>query len=410
MKAGYITDNLTKCLRIYKATALVVLNAGVLLLLLNLMLWFYYRISDHLAGADEIRIIRQYGITQVLKAYPGRDEGSLRRLLGETWTRPFVFEPFTMFGERPAAGDFVNVSRDGFRLTPPQGTWPPSDSNFNIFMFGGSTTFGYGVADDETMAAHLQRELARKTSRPVCLYNFGRGQYFSTQERILFEHLLTKGTRPDLAIFVDGLNDVYYAVDIPYRAAEISRFVFEGKPDWDRLLKPVPMGRLALSLYKKFFAKSDSAGSIGDGITPNNLKLQVANRSERSRTVVNRYLQNMKLIEAAATAFGVRTLFVWQPVAAYKYDLTNHPLIGSGIQNADYFQDGYDYFAKLLKINSLTSNFLWDADMQPSLGRDILYVDKFHYSAHMHAAIAKTIADYATKRGLIGTVRPTTMP
>lgn len=399
-----------KSIRIYKAIALVVLNAIVLVLVLNLMLWFYYRISDHLAGTSEIRVIRQYGISQVLKAYPGRDEDSLRRLLGETWTRPFVFEPFTMFGERPSTGDFVNVSRHGFRMTPPQGPWPPSAANFNVFMIGGSTTFGYGVADDETMAAYLQQQLAGKTSRPVSVYNFGRGQYFSTQERILFEQLLIQGTRPDLAIFVDGLNDVYYADDPPYRAAEISRFVFEGKPDWDRLLKPIPMGRLALSLYRNLIAKGDSASSLGVGTTSKKASFATDDLTERSRAVVHRYLQNMKLIEAAAAAFGVRTLFVWQPVAAYNYDLANHPLVGSGIQNAEYFQAGYDYFANLLRANGLSSNFLWDADIQPGLGREILYVDKYHYSARMHAAIAKTIADYAKKQELLGPVLPAALP
>ena len=38
----------------------------------------------------------------------------------------------------------------------------------------------------------------------MCVYNFGCGRYYSTQERVLFEQLVSSGAVPDLAVFLDG--------------------------------------------------------------------------------------------------------------------------------------------------------------------------------------------------------------
>lgn len=71
--------------------------------------------------------------------YPRMKTEEIRELLFETWTRPYLYEPFTQFRERPYSGKYVNVSQDGFREVADQERWPPNEDNFNIFMFGGST-------------------------------------------------------------------------------------------------------------------------------------------------------------------------------------------------------------------------------------------------------------------------------
>src|SRR6185503_15185425 len=103
------------------------------------------------------------------------------------------YEAFTQFCERPFHGRFVNVSENGFRVSAQQGPWPPDADNFNIFLFGGSTTFGYGLPDSQTVASYLQDDLAARSSPHVRVYNFGRGSYVSEQERVLFEELLLAG-------------------------------------------------------------------------------------------------------------------------------------------------------------------------------------------------------------------------
>ena len=69
-----------------------------------------------------------------------------------------------------------------FAIGRNQGPWPPDDHDYNMFVFGGSTTFGYGVPDEQTIASHLQEVLSHQTAREVRVYNFGRGMYRSSQE------------------------------------------------------------------------------------------------------------------------------------------------------------------------------------------------------------------------------------
>jgi len=139
------------------------------------------------------------------KAFPSLDAAERADLVRES-SMSFIYEPFTQFRERPCHGRFVNVETAGYRRSADQGPWPPDPANRNVFLFGSSTTFNYGAPATETIASHLQRQLA-DGPRPVRVYNFGRGGYYSSQELTLFERLLTAGFVPDDAVFVDGGSD-----------------------------------------------------------------------------------------------------------------------------------------------------------------------------------------------------------
>src|SRR5205085_2675003 len=149
---------------------------------------------------------------------------------------------------------YVNVDPGGFRWSGDQGPWPPDPKNFNIFFFGGSTGFGYGVRDAETVASQLAAFLnqTKAVSRPIKIYNFGRAGYYSTPERMLFERLLLEGHRPQLAVFMDGLNEFEHASDEDPRLNHlVDRWVFRPASslgyDLARTLITQPLKRLANS-------------------------------------------------------------------------------------------------------------------------------------------------------------------
>ena len=70
-----------------------------------------------------------------------------------------------------------------------------------IWMFGGSTIFGFGVPDAETVPSHLSREL--NSSGPACfvILNAGVEGYVTNQELLLLLEALKTGQRPDMVIF-----------------------------------------------------------------------------------------------------------------------------------------------------------------------------------------------------------------
>ncbi len=70
-----------------------------------------------------------------------------------------------------------------------------------VWVLGGSTTFGFGIADHETIPAQLEGVMGR----PVV--NLGVSNWSSTEENLLLNHYLRIGYRPALAIFLDGINE-----------------------------------------------------------------------------------------------------------------------------------------------------------------------------------------------------------
>jgi len=366
----------------YSITALTLLSTLVAIVLINAIIFLVSTVKDHFAANP---VSTKYGNTATAVVYPGLNEHEINDLLKETWSRPYIFEPFTQFKERPYQGRYVNVDGNGFRITKNQGPWPPQSSSLNIFLFGGSTTFGYGVADDQTISSYLQDYLTDGLHRDVRVYNFGRGFYYSTQERILYENLLAYGFVPDIAIFIDGLNDFYYVSNEPMFTDQIRDFVDHGpKKDNDktsRFLSSTSLGRSMLSLFSKPSSKEK----------PKQQTEVNYNDPEVINNVIKRYLANKNLIEGVSKAFGVKPLFVWQPVPTYHYDQQYHLFSAGGYGQHSYSQYGYEHMAELIKKNPLGDNFVWCADMQKD-SKEALYIDKLHYSASFSKQFAATIA------------------
>jgi hypothetical protein len=375
----------------YRFTAVTLLNALVALLLVNVTLAAIFMITDH---SSRNRVLTRYGDSVLNAAYQGQGSADIAALLDETWSRPFVYEPFTQFKERPFRGAYVNVDSHGFRLTKNQGPWPPQPDSLNIFLFGGSTTFGYGVADDHTIASYLQEYLTVKLDRTVRVYNFGRGHYYSTQERILYEALLAAGLVPHIAVFIDGLNDFYYHSDEPEFTSTFREVVATGAGahfiSTTSLGRAVRMLKDRLSTWRREQPRGQLGGNAEDDIH-RRAALGVID------PVIKRYLSNKTLIEAASKPFAVQPVFLWQPVPTYHYDQRYHPFAEGGFGRHSYSQYGYERMAEYIEATPLGDNFLWGADIQEA-EKQPLYVDKTHYSAGFSKRIAMVVGDVLIER------------
>ena len=371
-KKEWLSPN--KILGVYKFIALNFLAAFLLFIFVNVLIYSFQVVKDVSFYKSQIFYSYNKPLNEIYPTLMGRQ---INLLLYETWSRPYVYEPYTQFKERPFKGRYVNVSEAGFRLTKNQGPWPPDPKNLNIFLFGGSTVFNYGVPDDETIASYLQNLFLRN----VCVYNFGRGNYFSSQERILFERLLTDGYKPDIAIFIDGLNDFYYYNNEPLFTGRFRQFVDnKGKT----LLVDLPLINIVKDIKKIADVQPEKVNDLSD---------KKYDDEQLIKNVISRYLKNKKLIESISDSFKIKTLFIWQPVPTYKYDLKYHIFAGKGFGRFLYSKYGYVYMEKFVKKNSLGNNFLWLADMQESVKKP-LYVDIDHYSAELSESIAKRIYNF----------------
>jgi len=364
----------------YNTTALILLNVFVLFVLLNAALFFIFWVKDQLGGP----VVRS-------DAEQFREE--------TVW--PLAYEPFTMFKERRRASRWVNVDEDGFRMVKDQGPWPHDPGGFNIFVFGGSTTFGYGVADDETWPSRLQELLSTRIDR-VRVYNFGRGYYYSTQERILLEQLLVSGHIPRMAIFLDGINDFCFDKDDLAFSERFSN-ALEGQDrgqahswlvPW---LSGLPIGR-AVEAAKRRLGMAKDSGPQGLSID-SRADDAMYNDAAVIRHVIDRYLQNKKIIESTSGVYDVIPVFVWQPAPAYKYELRYHSFAANGLGVHTRHRYGYAALADLIRDRPLEGNFLWLADIQEQ-SREPLYIDLIHYSPMFLKELATQIDSRLTELGL----------
>ena len=397
-------DGRSRLVRWYKGTALILLNFVVFLVVANVALYVLFRVKDaRTARRASQEITRIHENNSLRTVYPGMDAESIRQLIRETWSRPYEYEPFTQFKERPFQGRFVNVSENGFRLSKDQGPWPPDPENYNVFLFGGSTAFGYGVPDDQTVASYLQDDLRRAVSRTVCVYNFGRSSYVLEQERVLLEELILAGTVPDLALFLDGLNEFAF----PAGPAETQRLkaVFAAGTDkthrWG-WIESLPMTRLAHYSRRAVV----SAASNRRRTDPRNTTPTAAfddgkyHDPEIIAGVIKRYFANKTFIEAIAREYKTNAVFVWQPIPLYKYDLHYHLFATDDFGSNFFARYGYRYMEERIKATPPGDDFLWCADIQESL-TEPLYVDKVHYTARMSALVASTITGQLVARRLV---------
>jgi hypothetical protein len=376
----------------YSTTASILLSTLLLFIAVNVFAYLVLALHSHKDARNPVEGL--YGEAAVLKGYPGWAAEDVHTLLSETYTGlHIVYEPFTEFKQGTYHGRFVNVDEIGFRPITDQAQWPPRSEYFNIFVFGGSTTFGWGVDDGGTIPSYLQQFLRTSHSlRPAAVYNFGRGYYFSSQEAALYQRLLAAGFRPDVAIFIDGINDFYYLDGQPYFTELLRRFM-DGKgcesPDWEARF---PVLRIAASIRHRLLR-------VWGSVPPGRSEVSSAiDDDAHLEGVVMRWLQNKKVIEALAHAFNSMPIFVLQPTAAYKYDVEYDPFYRATFGPHPRSARGYPILHRMKESSNFGENVLSLYDIQ-EFRHENLYVDNFHYSQSFCREIAQRIYQFLRLRG-----------
>lgn len=383
---------------IYKNVALVVLNTLLLAVLINLVIvglsaaraWF-----DKLTSKPTAPLKYQEFNPSLLRVYPGLSSHEIDRLLLETRRVPQVYDPFTQFKEPAYESKYVNVSPVGYRKSKNQGAWPPSKKDFVVFTFGGSTTFGYGLPDDQTVPSFLQEFLSQHLDSDVRVYNFGRCAYFSVQEGILLRKLLLEGNTPNLAVFLDGLNDFIQFNGEPGYTPDLRRFMTQRDvPIGRRIAYELPLARFVLASFAPH-------GKEPEPVSKETRRIAPEDETQLLQQVVNRYARNKKIVESLCREFQVSPVFVWQPIPLYGYDQTYHIFSSFNYnQFAPHVRAGYKHMAHLVKRENFGRNFIWLADIQETI-KEPVYVDAFHYNAKMCRLIARLITEAVVQRKLL---------
>lgn len=244
------------------------------------------------------------------------------------------WEPYVYWRRKAFDGRYINVDSLGFRSTW-TGDQLAGDSTFLVFLFGGSTMWGTGARDDYTIASHLARLLSGHSNGSVRVVNYGENGYVSTQELIALQRALANGSVPDLAIFYDGVNDVYSAFQerdagIPKNESRRRAEFNLGNVHTDRtgdavrltfnhLVADLALVLLAERVYNEIVGHESRRNRWAEWIPEEEV-------DELARGVVDNYASAVRQITALSEEYDFETLFYWQPVIFTKKRLTDYEI------------------------------------------------------------------------------------
>lgn len=98
----------------------------------------------------------------------------------------------------------LNSNEDGFR-GPRLPSTPPPDGVTRVVCIGDSSTYGWGVEEDEAFPARLPAALAARGTAKAEVYNLGHPGYTSWQGRLLLDRI--GRARPQAVVISYGPND-----------------------------------------------------------------------------------------------------------------------------------------------------------------------------------------------------------
>ncbi|CAA7623248.1 conserved hypothetical protein [Candidatus Terasakiella magnetica] len=329
-----------------------------------------------------------------IKALYDTDQPSrYRTVLSESWRAgETTYTPFVEYRMTPGKSKTFTIAEEGYRGNGGEGQ-DLIAKGAKVFVFGGSTTLGFGVADDETIPAMLEKMLHAAGRSDLQVFNFGATAYTSTSERITLETLLTSGIKPDVAVFIDGLGDFDYCA-APDQSA------------WNDRLVQLTRGRARLPLAVELFHRSNVVQIVRHLGGDRSVSLRdwgaFCRNDEDVDRAVRRLDTNHRMIDAMAERLGFKAVFVQQPVPTYGYDNRKRPLpvkdemLGYHVNSAK----GYLKLAELRAEGKLWERgLLWLADLEPAEGN--AYIDAVHYSPGFNRVIAEKIAAALQDGGML---------
>jgi hypothetical protein len=314
----------------------------------------------------------------------------------------FAYQPWVHFSEPPYAGMRVHVVRDqrGFpiRLT----VNPLNEEDLpvvRVFVLGGSTTFGYNVSDEHTFPTHLSAVLNERTraanlAAHIEVTNYGRAYYYPSQETGLLIDLLRMGARPNLVIFMDGVNPgsqqdlppFYKQFERQFRSMQFSRLDPAIQPaSWiTERLGWVPMVRLVKAIQNRM---------SGGPKRPEEDKKEEDKKEENlpeTRHILNIFRQNQVISQAVCKAYKIECLFFLQPSAVFNYptQLYRRSL-------PEYFMKYRDWVQPVYKQMQQDEGRIYLGDLFHlwGSGRKAI-VDDVHYSPGFNRFLAEHVAKY----------------
>lgn len=326
------------------------------------------------------------------------------------------YKPFIGFLRQEYKGETVNINKMGIRKSVNH------EMNNSTWFFGGSTIWGTGADDFSTIPSYY----AKITNSSVL--NLGESGFNSFQELIYLQVLFTRGYKPKLVIFYDGINDGYQYCqqdDLPrLRHAFTSRWTSMSKKlnELEDKSSQTSILKLSIKKLKQFYFFEPSEFFL-------NLKKLETAPSRRYKTDIpyNKFKPKKKYLfcddqeiskDAAKLtisawlnaalllkANNIPFRFILQPTASYKPEQYNLDYLANYIKQKiidenSSFKSYYDtlrkeFYSRCDELN--ICEFFIDFSEVFYGFDEAIFIDEFHISANGNKYIAQSLANHLNK-------------
>lgn len=128
------------------------------------------------------------------------DDKLARKLMTENWGK-LNYKNLPMVA--PVKSRVFNVNSNGFRTYDLS---TPARGETRVMLLGGSTAFGWGVADQHGIGHYLEETLDAKTTSRVMVFNLSVPAIRFSEENLILKDFF-KQVSPDVVVFYHGAND-----------------------------------------------------------------------------------------------------------------------------------------------------------------------------------------------------------
>lgn len=297
----------------------------------------------------------------------------------------FEYFPIIENIHKPFTSKYLNIIKgeDGLNYRK---SWnnKENDKLKTIYCFGGSTTFGSFVEDNDTWPSQLSQLINKNDSASVIVKNYGQNGYSVTQETNLFITLLKLGHRPSLVIFLDGINTgpIYdYSEQSKYIAYKVNN---TNNIKVSEIISVLPI--------VEYFNKSKN-------------KITLENRNEDeviypfdfdekyNHYIIERFIQNAKLRLSIAKLYNIEILQFLQPNTFLNYNYSYFPAQSKKEReilsnNNSFIRSNYkELYQAVMRSNTgyVDISFLFTTYNKPAL------IDLIHYSPEFNQFLAENI-------------------
>ena len=370
---------MNKLAKAYSTAAIILLNTLILTLVVELTLGVAWRAKASLGSG------RRADVSGLQAAYPGLSEDEIRAIRREhVQANAFSYLPWTQFGVHDFEGRHVKV-KDALRASEPTKSGPGSGEALTVDFYGGSTMWGFNVADADTIPSRFAKGWNGETTGVgVSVANLGQPYWFSAQEVFQFLHNVRRGRIPTVVIFLDGVNDTLqrsasyhsYPFFTPQLEHLMTRLSGDGRGVG--LVRSLTDALRATITYN-LLSRLDLFRS--PGVNP---YAAPAGKSDAdvAGVIAQNYRANVKLASDVCRSHGITCLFFWQPAPFYHYA---NP--GDGIAARDERPEFVAIYEEVRRSRGELENFHWLAD-ELARFKGSAFVDRYHYSVPLNDHLA----------------------